>query len=170
MVCSLYEQIRELTRWLVRKLSTCLSQNAAQMSLQMNLIASNVSENNGLSRHRLYGHEYQELDVDNATHRSVKLAPTCNPMASRRVRTASSSSSMGCVDDFPVALPVRELRLVTDSRADSLADSRFKGNAEGFGADGGIRPASAISCSILLARAVATAELARRVLTSSIKK
>lgn len=42
-----------LTRWFVRRLSTCLSQHADQMSLQINLIASNVSVNNGLSRHNL---------------------------------------------------------------------------------------------------------------------
>jgi hypothetical protein len=40
-------------RWFVRRLSTCLSQHTVQRSLHMNLIASSVSVNGGLSLHSL---------------------------------------------------------------------------------------------------------------------
>jgi len=57
-------QVKSLrTRWFVRKLSTCLSQHAAQISLQINLMASSVSENSGLSRHSLFVYTLKDIDM-----------------------------------------------------------------------------------------------------------
>jgi len=143
-------------RWLVRRLSTCFSQQADQMSLQINLIASNVSVNNGLSRH----------------NRSAKFAPTCNPIDSNLALTSSSSlpTPPPFADPNPLfdeALPAESLP-PPDTEPD--VDSRILVNVSGTATGAGMSPASIISCSIFFARADATAEEARRALTASIRK
>lgn len=82
------------------------------------------------------------------------------PIASSLILNSSSSSSTGA----GLPPPARKFKLVDESRADvSIL-------AGGTGAGGGSSPASVISSSICLDRAVATAAEARRVFTISMRK
>src|SRR6266404_2270285 len=93
------------------------------------------------------------LQQDMHAHLSVMFAPTCMPMASKRARSPSSSSSLGA--NGP---------MLTESRCASF----FALPLDGGG--GGIRPASTISSSIFCARESATADDWRNVCTASTRK
>jgi hypothetical protein len=77
------------TLWLVHRLSTCLSQHATHTSLQIDLMASNISVDNTLSRdsdHPVYSKGRKK------TYRSVKFAPNLDVVVHRHPRPASTIS------------------------------------------------------------------------------
>lgn len=130
----------------VRRLSTCLSNRATQTSLQMNFMTSSVSSN---------GCRW-------AQRRSAKQEPTCIPMFSSRERRGSSSSSTS-------ALFGRfDVKLVVESRGPGAVEAFLEEAC--VGACVGIRPASSISFSMRLVRAVANAADSRRVEVISMRK
>ncbi len=84
-----------LTRWLVRRLSTCFLNNACQNSLQINLIISRVSPSRGLSLVYLGSAESEE-DLCTSkemlcfllAHLSASWRPTRTPTASNAAAAA----------------------------------------------------------------------------------